>query len=772
MKKNIIKNVIIDSNLSAGGDIHIGDKYFFEQRHYQHIPPDNSTDLVPSQPESIAHFVGRDELLLAMKEGFASGARIQVLHGMLGMGKRRAVYEFIHRAKLDGLYKEFVWVIDFKSDKEIVDSKIIDWFDALELGYPTLQDTEKRRRLFNWLNAPNRDGILILINAFDYDLVKNFIPEGHFHILITTENPDLGKNMHSPILHKIDPLDQDSSIKLLSIRSGSKMDDRDMYNFAVNLEGYPFFLEQLGALFSANLLNLKDINQLMIAVAPKEGAELEERRRSFLNILFHIAEVNDQKPRLKGGIAEITYLFRVMAYAPIPNDFIIQYGAHLLEDMNWGKGVIGWLIAPFRQWALKRRKRATQQKIEYLNKLAKHSLIFVDEMGFITMHSLVHDFFKEQFAYRKNNFLERIILGENILEYTRTHLKMSKDKLEDTNYGRKILPHAISIADYYSEHFKEIEGLDSLYRKIGDFYEFEERLSYALTYFIKALDVQKRQKSPNISKSLVKKTFSIAAHTSRIKTYEDLKRQFPQEKYLEEYQILLCEGLKYYAEFDHLKAKTLLSMSLEKIPNDIDPDALRELQLLLKVINPELPSEENEAEFNSEEIAILKEESEYSMKYATFLILKSEARSRQAENVEEPEVLLKEALELITKGLSILTEIKKQDTSIYWVSKIGQLEYERRLGNEKNIRALLLELDTHKSDLENHLGEQSQLFAAIILAKAHIAKTDNDTSVYISTLIEGVRLLEHNFPDLPNHPTRRVFEDLLEEENALQNNKN
>lgn len=378
------------------------------------------------------------------------------------------------------------------------------------------------------------------------------------------------------------------------------------------------------------------------------------------------------------------------------------------------------------------------------------------------MHILVHDFFKDHFTYKGNKFLERISLGENLLEYTRKQLRISSKNPEYADYGRTILPHAIHIATYYDKRFQKIDGLDLLYRRIGDFYEFEQRLSAALTYFVKALHVQERQKDGVVSKSLVEEAFLNAVYAGRVNTYDELKQKFPQEQYLKEYQILFCEALKHYAQFNHQEAKSLLKLSLEKVPEDFDPGAIQELQLLLKVINPDPPSPENEAALKDEENIILAEEGEQSTRYATFLLLKSEVRSRQAEQAEDPMALLEDALELIKKSLSILEEMKRQNTFVYWAGKLGQLDYERRLGNNEEIRALLSELETHKHDLENHLGTQSHLFIVIALAKAQIAEIENDSLDYSSSLKTGIQLLEHNFPNCPDHPMRRLFEELLD----------
>lgn len=759
---NTYKNIAIGT-FTVGGNLTIGDTFITQKHQYEHIPPDNSVELIPAQPASITHFVGRETLLETIKENFESGKRIQVLHGMMGIGKRRLVYEYLQRARSNGLYQEFVWVIDFKGQQKGI-GKLLDLFDALELGEPLLNDSEKGRRLFNWLSAPIRSGLLILANASNYDSIIDCIPEGYFHVLITTENPDLGKNLANLASHAVGPLNETDSIKLLSIRSNGKMEQEEMHNLATNLEGYPFFLEQFGALFAANLLNIKNINQVMTAVAPKEGAVLEERRLKFLNILFAIAGLNERKSRLTSGIAELSYLLKVMAYAPIPRDFIIQYGAHLVEEITWGNGVIKQILKPVKRWMLRRRERVTHQKIEYLSKLAQHSLIFVDDKGLINMHWLVHDFFKEQIIYPGNRIAERYIIGENLLEYVRKNLKISNKKTKDKEYAHLILPHAISIADHFDERYQSIEGLDLLYRRIGDFYESDQRLSTALIYFVKALNVQKRQKNNVVSKSLVREAFMMSVHAGRIKTYNELKQQFSQEKYLEEYQILLCEALKCYAEFDHQNAKSLLKIALEKVPENTDKDALKELQVLLMVVNPEPKSPENDAALDALAESIIEEYGERSERYATFLLLRSEARSRQAEQADEPEDLLEDARILVKKSLSILIETQYQNSSLYWAAKIGQLDYERRSSHTEEVRGLLSEMETHKTDIENHLGTHNYMFAAIELAKAYLSQVDGDNQSYLAALKEGLALLELNFPDQLNHPVRKIFESLLMDE--------
>ncbi|TDB79937.1 FxSxx-COOH system tetratricopeptide repeat protein [Micromonospora sp. KC721] len=149
-------------------------------------------------PGRNVRFTGREPLLRRLREELktAGGAAVPVaLRGGAGIGKTQLAIEYAHRFR--GAYDVIWWV---EADPpQFVDVQVADL--GRELGLPELPTIpEKTRAVRQWLSrGERRDAtghpvrwLLVFDNVDQYEQVRDFLPQGNGHVLVTTRNPDWG----------------------------------------------------------------------------------------------------------------------------------------------------------------------------------------------------------------------------------------------------------------------------------------------------------------------------------------------------------------------------------------------------------------------------------------------------------------------------------------------------------------------------------------------------------------------------------------------------
>ncbi|MCC6725556.1 MAG: hypothetical protein IT258_13700 [Saprospiraceae bacterium] len=714
----------------------------------------------------ISYFVGREDLLNEIETGFAAGMRVQILHGMMGIGKRRVVYEYTKQRLQASNFRELIWCFDASDGGNDLENQFNNLAKGLKINVSNFLGQSLKDQLLGWLErTPN--WLLIFANAPHPSVLQGFIPLGIGHVLITSENPAWAGYFPASQILEVKPLDKANSIQLLKIRSGNKMNLENMAVIAENLGGYPFFLEQFGALYGENITQNEDTSSLIEILSPGSGEEMTKRQQQFLDLLFAIAGVQMADGKLDKGALEVFALFHAKAPQPIPKDFIMGYGAHGLDDLNFQGRWYAFLMKPFIRWATSRRKKINQQKEAFLERLARHSLIQIGSDKLIYMHRLVHDFFADNAHLQlANDFRGKFLVAGPMIDFTLNRFKFSTKNKIEIEYRRHLLPHVISIADYLKMHFGHVHDLDRLYNRVGDFYEDEQRFEPALYYFSQALKLQKTRKE-GPSTNLISEYYRMAAFSGQITAYDELQKDFPISKYLKEYECLLCEAVKHYWLFKHDEAVNLLEHAIEVVPSNLDVEAKRVMEMLVNLIIAPPVSEESESLLNEQGATIIEKSGEISFEYVAFLTMKAELRTRQAERAIDSQTLMfEEASLLLDHACEILRSLGQKSTYVYWTCQFLQIDCQRILENEERVKDILLLLEQNQVEIKATLGQNHYIFCAQKLAIAYLCKIRGDKTACLSAIEEAIEIVRKAFPSYPDHPKMRMIEAILEDEKS------
>jgi tetratricopeptide (TPR) repeat protein len=159
--------------------------------------PDTPTaDQAPRLPESRPPvwnmpprnraFIGRDEMLVRLREQLTSGQRavVQALHGWGGVGKTQLATEYAYR--FAGEY-DLVWWIT-SEQTELVGDQLAACAAACRAAPATADTPAAVAALHAWLRRSDR-WLLIFDNATSRAEITGWLPDGDGHVIITSRDP-------------------------------------------------------------------------------------------------------------------------------------------------------------------------------------------------------------------------------------------------------------------------------------------------------------------------------------------------------------------------------------------------------------------------------------------------------------------------------------------------------------------------------------------------------------------------------------------------------
>ena len=271
-------------------------------------------------------FTGREKILTEVCDVFAKGTNA-ALCGFGGVGKTGAAIEYAYRHRPE--YKAVLWV---KAEER---STLLSDFAAQAgaLGLESAKAKEQEAAVADvrrWLNT-NRDWLLILDNADDLDLAKEFLPnEGQGHVLMTTRAHAL-RGLAERV--DVDVMEPEEGAELLLRRSG-KTDRVLARKISEELGGLPLALDQAGAFIEETPSTLAEYIQLYssekVKLLSERGGSLGEHPSVTVTISLAFEKV-------AVASAEAADLIRACAFLAadaIPEIIFAKGAVYLGESLN------------------------------------------------------------------------------------------------------------------------------------------------------------------------------------------------------------------------------------------------------------------------------------------------------------------------------------------------------------------------------------------------------------------------------------------------------
>jgi tetratricopeptide (TPR) repeat protein len=212
-----------------------------------------------SVPQRNGTFTGRRRALEALRNRMAASgsmANPQALHGLGGVGKTQIALEYAHRFKAD---YDIVWWVSAQQTS-LVRASLSNLADALgrRAGESV---TERIRSALEALRqgVPYRRWLIIFDNADDPDELREYVPQGHGHVLVTTRD-----NAWSRVAQMVDigVFGREESVALLQRRIPN-LPTADAETVAERLGDLPLAIEQAGAWLAATAMPVSHYLELL-----------------------------------------------------------------------------------------------------------------------------------------------------------------------------------------------------------------------------------------------------------------------------------------------------------------------------------------------------------------------------------------------------------------------------------------------------------------------------------------------------------------------------
>ncbi|MBM2621094.1 tetratricopeptide repeat protein [Actinoplanes sp. LDG1-06] len=237
--------------------------------------PGSEPDLVVNLPARNARFTGREAGLRRLREQLRGGAAVVLaetkqiaLQGMGGVGKTQMAIEYAHRYRT--AYDVVAW-LNAATDESLESS-------LRDLGVPLhvtteLSGPEYVRAVVQDLSRDKRRWLMIFDNADEPETVRNYIPYGPGHVLITSRNLSWGEQTQ-PL--QVDVFTRDESIDHL-VQRVSTLTRPEADLIAEQLADLPIAVAAAGAWLAETGTEVEEYLRLIRQEGPTAVLEATDR---------------------------------------------------------------------------------------------------------------------------------------------------------------------------------------------------------------------------------------------------------------------------------------------------------------------------------------------------------------------------------------------------------------------------------------------------------------------------------------------------------------
>jgi len=255
-------------------------------------------------------FSGREERLATMRETLLSGNRaaVQALHGMGGIGKTQLAIEYVHRFSDD---YDVVWWLD-SENAVLFTQQYADLAAALGCAEPTARPDAVRRGVLSDLHHRRR-WLLVFDNAEDPGALRDWLPSGHGHVLITSRSADWDE---LAVLVPVDVLPRPESVQLIRFRV-PQVTAADAATLAEALGDLPLAIAQAAAYLAETRMPAAGYVSLLQDRAPELlGKRKPATYRATLTAVITLAY--DRLRDTDGDAADLAAICAFLSPEPIP----------------------------------------------------------------------------------------------------------------------------------------------------------------------------------------------------------------------------------------------------------------------------------------------------------------------------------------------------------------------------------------------------------------------------------------------------------------------
>jgi hypothetical protein len=261
-------------------------------------------------------FTGREEHLARIRQaltGKGGRAAIQALHGMGGVGKNQLAIEYAHRHSDD---YDMTWWLD-SENTALMTQQYADLAAELGAAQPGLPQDAMRRAVLSDLHRRPR-WLLIFDNAEDPSFLRDWLPSGPGHVIITSRSQDWAE-LAAPV--PLDVLPRLESVDLLRTRA-PHITTADAEALAGALGDLPLALAQAAAYLAETRMPATGYAQLLKdRAATLLGKGKPPTYRDTLSAATTLAY--DRLRVTDKDAADLAAICAFLAPEPIPVDWLI-----------------------------------------------------------------------------------------------------------------------------------------------------------------------------------------------------------------------------------------------------------------------------------------------------------------------------------------------------------------------------------------------------------------------------------------------------------------